>query len=767
MWTRALSDDEVEAIAADGIVSIAGETDLDSDGDGMSDSYEEKNDLDPNVADAAEDKDGDGLTNKEEHDGTRDGDGNRIRPQTLANKADSDDDGLSDKVESNTGTFVSAEDTGTNPRNADTDDDNLGDAVETNTGVVVDANNTGTDPNKKDTDGDGAADGTEVALGSNPNDPNESGDIMISNGDWDVTHVAGGGTIDNVAQAEEAIENEDGEFVKVKCEFIHMHDNVGPPIFPELSPPYPLWNEDKGGDGGFGDRNDFAIQAKGNINLVAGGTVTFVCNSDDGFVLTIDGEVVGEVGNRGRGNTFMDVDLAAGLHEVCFIHWERGGGAGVTLAHARDLGGGAGGLNEDDWVLTKAFVDITDSDGDGITDLYEEANGLDPDVNDAALDKDGDTISNLDEFKSDPQTLANKADTDEDTLPDNVETNTGVYVSPTDTGTNPVRTDSDSDGLTDTVETGTGVFVSATDRGTNPVKADTDGDGFEDGKEVDLGTDPLLAASVPQVPNLLDDLIGMDLTDPEDDGDPEDDIDYNAIFAASEEEGFAGGENAFNVFDNVLGPGNAKWCCGSNSAEPLWVQATFEDPIVLTSFTISSANDVPNRDPRVWEIQGTNDWVPEENNDDVTFDTIFRQDDPDEAIWETRIQPALFTAGTHYARPGAYNTIRFISFETGATAGPFFQVGELEFFGDVGSIGPFQIIEVERLNVEGTEVARITWTSRNNGTYAIDTAGPADLSTNTWAELTDGFESQGETTTFDVELDDPVPAELYIQVREE
>ena len=55
-------------------------------------------------------------------------------------------------------------------------------------------------------------------------------------------------------------------------------------------------------------------------------------------------------------------------------------------------------------------------------------------------------------------------------------------------------------------------------------------------------------------------LLGGDLTDPEDDGDPEADKGYNAIFSANDEAGFGGGESAFNVFDNQLGPGNAKWC---------------------------------------------------------------------------------------------------------------------------------------------------------------------------------------------------------------
>ena len=57
-------------------------------------------------------------------------------------------------------------------------------------------------------------------------------------------------------------------------------------------------------------------------------------------------------------------------------------------------------------------------------------------------------------------------------------------------------------------------------------------------------------------------LLGGDLTDPENDGAPDADEGYNAIFSANEEPGFGGGEFSFNVFDNLLGGGNAKWCCG-------------------------------------------------------------------------------------------------------------------------------------------------------------------------------------------------------------
>jgi hypothetical protein len=59
----------------------------------------------------------------------------------------------------------------------DPDDDNdfLLDSVETGTGVFVSASDTGTSPNLADSDGDGLEDGVEVAGGSDPNDADSPG----------------------------------------------------------------------------------------------------------------------------------------------------------------------------------------------------------------------------------------------------------------------------------------------------------------------------------------------------------------------------------------------------------------------------------------------------------------------------------------------------------------------------------------------------------------------------------------------------------------
>ena len=59
--------------------------------------------------------------------------------------------------------------------------------------------------------------------------------------------------------------------------------------------------------------------------------------------------------------------------------------------------------------------------------------------------------------------------------------------------------DDDNDGLADTVETNTQIYVDPSNTGTNPLLADSDGDGFGDGVEVSMGTDPNDDQSFPAV----------------------------------------------------------------------------------------------------------------------------------------------------------------------------------------------------------------------------------------------------------------------------
>ena len=174
-----------------------------------------------------------------------------------------------------------------------------------------------------------------------------------------------------------------------------------------------------------------------------------------------------------------------------------------------------------------------------------------------------------------------------------------------------------------------------------------------------------------------DSLLGGDLTDPEDDGEPDEDEGYDAIFTSNEEPGFGGGEFSFNVFDNRLGPINDKWCCGKPGGIPkegLYVTAEFEEQYALTHFTVSSANDVPARDPTVWEVQGS--------IDGKDFETIFAHDG--DSFWDQRLQVVLFEAGEDYdVQKTGYRFFRHVTFDTASNpAGAYFQIGEIEYFGD-------------------------------------------------------------------------------------
>lgn len=167
-------------------------------------------------------------------------------------------------------------------------------------------------------------------------------------------------------------------------------------------------------------------------------------------------------------------------------------------------------------------------------------------------------------------------------------------------------------------------------------------------------------------------LVGGDLTDPENNGNPEANIGYNATFRSSVEQGFGGGEYAFNVFDNRVGGGNDKWCCDTN----VWVEADFGSKrYTLTSFTASSANDVPGRDSNQWKILGS--------NDGINYTTIFSYDKP-QSVWTDRHQTAQFFVGTDYSLPASYSIFRYQS--TRVVSDSMHQLAELEFFGTPAQI---------------------------------------------------------------------------------
>jgi hypothetical protein len=166
-------------------------------------------------------------------------------------------------------------------------------------------------------------------------------------------------------------------------------------------------------------------------------------------------------------------------------------GSGTRMGINRDDDTQLDGLDNCPGVTNQSQVD---TDLDGIGDACD---------NEPDTDSDGDGVSNvLDNCLIDPNPLQEDFDLD------------GAGDACDD--------DDDNDGLDDIVETNTGTFVSPSDTGSNPLNADSDGDGFDDGIEVLQGTDPnnslsFPGASVPVLPLLgqallISTLIGLALT---------------------------------------------------------------------------------------------------------------------------------------------------------------------------------------------------------------------------------------------------------------
>ncbi len=143
-----------------------------------------------------------------------------------------------------------------------------------------------------------------------------------------------------------------------------------------------------------------------------------------------------------------------------------------------------------------------DSDGDDLPDPWEERwagvgnlavlSGL------GGANADADSLTDLEEYNlrdQFPDLDPTEPDSDNDTLEDGSEIAGAGARPPTD----PTNPDTDNDSLTDGVETNTGTFNGPGDTGTDPTLVDTDEDNFSDGIEVAAGSDPGNPDSTPPV----------------------------------------------------------------------------------------------------------------------------------------------------------------------------------------------------------------------------------------------------------------------------
>ena len=549
MWDEVLSDGAIEELANG--ASPSGASQEDDDEDGLPDSYEERlvdnledlngNGVGPGPGSATGDFDGDGLTDLDEYEETR----------TNPIKKDTDEDGLSDGVETNTGEWVSANATGTDPLNADSDNDNLLDGVE-NPDLPYSEDDPedqpGSDPNIADTDGDGSPDGREIVLETNPtveDQPDIEGYVNSFDGYPDGTTDLGDGTlmagasasvvdgrlqltIDNqgLGYASFSIPAIEGSSKGFRISFDYeLNDspgandpadgfsiNYGDATLGELGGAEEgMSKPDNGGViPGVTENISFEVDTWRNGDAEQGLNISGVGQSNDLGQLAFENGIILEDGSRKEGTIEISWNPQLGASfkttgmttNADFVDVDT---AGFTAddGHNFIFSARVGGANQDlfiDNLVIEVGIFDGDDDGDAIPDFYENeiaGNLTDLNGNEAGPgpgagtgDFDGDGLTDLDEYEE-TRTNPTKVDTDGDDLNDGVETNTGTYLSATNTGTDPNKADSDKDGLVDGVETNTGTFVDEENTGTDPNESDTDGDDYGDGAEVAGGTDPL------------------------------------------------------------------------------------------------------------------------------------------------------------------------------------------------------------------------------------------------------------------------------------
>ncbi len=391
----------------------------DTDSDGLLDAEELGTGSNPTLGDS----DFDGLLDGNEANPTGDADGDGL---INVLDPDSDNDGLPDGIEFSlvgnaTGAGVNGDedgdgvlnidevDLGTDPADSDTDDDNLDDLQE----ILA-----GTDPLDPDSDEDGFADGLEAGLGSDPLDADSFPSLRATL----------------------------GEEVSATLALLNTVDPGLPggsdPITEAVSPTLALLNlVDPGRPGGPDPTAEAVGATVAMLNLVIPGEpggsdpITEAVSPALALLNLVD---PGEPG----GSDPIDEAVSPALALLNAVDPGVPGGAdpigeavSPTVAWL-NLVNSAGPFGEAVSPMFSILVGSrsveTDSDGDGLSDLFEVTYGLDPtDPRDGDLDSDGDGLGNREEER----------------------------------------------------------------RGTDPRNPDTDGDGRGDGDEVALGEDPLAPES--------------------------------------------------------------------------------------------------------------------------------------------------------------------------------------------------------------------------------------------------------------------------------
>ena len=136
-------------------------------------------------------------------------------------------------------------------------------------------------------------------------------------------------------------------------------------------------------------------------------------------------------------------------------------------------------------------------------------------------------------------------------------------------------------------------------------------------------------------------------------------------------------ENVSKAIDDNL---STKYCCYVAANATVWIRYQLDSPVRITSYTIASANDAPERDPATWRLQGSNDgntWEDIDKQTNQTFNDRFEAHD--------------YTVNT----TNSYSWIRLYVDSRRTPSSTVFQLSELQLRGVNPETDGFVTIQVD------------------------------------------------------------------------
>jgi len=207
-------------------------------------------------------------------------------------------------------------------------------------------------------------------------------------GKWGIREVYANGDQGSLDSVVTSLNSGTGTIVDYQASVINIHDsdNVTHPRLGVRSP----FGVVTQGHATKGSVDNIAMVAGATVKIPTTGWYTFNVNSDDGFELSIDGNLVHEANwGKGADDQFGQAYLTAGNHNIRLLYWEGGGGSSVQVSAAQGkktsfddtfnlIGGPAipAFYQAPPWSITNTTVP-GNPNGFDVTVLYNTAGGID------------------------------------------------------------------------------------------------------------------------------------------------------------------------------------------------------------------------------------------------------------------------------------------------------------------------------------------------------------------------------------------------------